>query len=102
MDMIIRLDLGSIVLGLAAWIFAALGIWWTKRSQGLGLMSYICCSVSLIFQFCGIERRTELSDFSAIEDTIEGIIFCAVVLVVVTALLNVAAILRNRNRRNKS
>ncbi len=98
MDMIIRYNLGSIALGLAAWIFAGLGIWKTKHSQVLALMSYICCSVSLVFQFCEINLRTDLSDYSAIEDTIEGIIYCAVRLILVTVVLNVVAIWRQRHR----
>lgn len=92
------LNLGSLILGLLAWTFGAVSIGWRKRSREMSLGSFTCCGTSLIFQFCEIDRRTDISDYAAIEDTIEGIIYCAALLLAVTIILNFAAILRHRRK----
>ena len=91
-------NVSSVVLGLLAWLFAALGIGAGKYRQEAALGSYICCGTSLIFQLCEIDRRTDISDYAAIEDTIEGVIYCAALLLAVTIILNFAAILRHRRK----
>ena len=85
----------SFVLGLGAWglgILALSGIkprWATSGSLGL-------CACALLFQIFEVEHRVSIRDFSAIEDTIGAVMVCAVVLVVVTLLLNGIALWRAR------
>lgn len=67
----------------------------------LGLISHGLCGLSLVLQLCGIKLRTDMGDYSAIDDTIEGIIYCAAVLITVTVSLNIIALLRQRHQRNE-
>lgn len=89
-------NLGSILMGLAAWSLSALGIRLKRQSRILHTAGFGCCCTALVFQFCEIDRRTDLSDYAAIEDTIEGVIFCAIVLIAVTLGLNLISLLRHR------
>ena len=97
--MYIGFNLGSIILGLTAWTLATMGILCRRHGQTLGVMSFGCCGVSLVLQFCEISRRVSISDYAAIDDTIEGIIYCAIVLVAVTLCLNITAIRRQKSGR---
>jgi len=75
-------NLGSLALGFTAW---GLGLTRKKYSQ---FASFACCCAALVLQFLEIKRRCALNDWSAVNDTIGGICFAAVVLVAVTLLLN--------------
>lgn len=89
-------NLGSIFLGLTAWL---MGYWHLTRLHCSPLIpygSFSCCAVSLLLQICELERRADMEDTAAILDTVGAIRFCAVTLVCVTMLLNLFALLRRR------
>ena len=91
------LDLSSILLGLAAIVFAVHSV------QVKGCL--ICCTVglgtiglSLLCQLLELKRLAGIGDFSAIEDTLGARCFAAVVLIAVVLILNIAALLRGRKK----
>lgn len=87
-------NLGSIVLGLVAWVLACFAIK-SKRAVAayrLSVCSFSICAVSLLLQFLEISHRADLWDFSAIADTIRSIVFAACVLIAVTVFLNAVAV----------
>lgn len=94
-------NIGSLLLGLAAWILSALGIRMKSQSRLLETVGFGCCCAALVFQLCEIDRRTDISDYAAIEDTIEGVICCALVLMVVTVGLNLVSALRHREKTER-
>ncbi|MBR7185535.1 MAG: hypothetical protein IKD37_08005 [Clostridia bacterium] len=57
------------------------------------MASGTACSVALLLQLGEIMYRAAIDDYSAIADTIGAIVVAGVVLVAVTAVLNLAAVL---------
>lgn len=91
--MISWLNTGSLLLGLAAWILAALRIFGKGASRGepLSLWSFSACAASLCLQLFEVCCRVALGDWSALLDTVDAVARAAVFLVSVTFLLNLAA-----------
>jgi len=90
------LNIGSLVVGLGAWVLAFLAISAEKDKtvHRLSFASFSACSVPFILQFAEISNRVSQGDYAAVEDTIRAIIIAACVLVVVTILLNGIALHR--------
>ena len=95
-------NLGSIILGLAAWLF---GYWAIRRtiikkdvkaSYACAIASFAMCIFSLLFQLLEVGNRVDIEDLSAIYDTIHAIIFAAKVLIIVTLGVNIIALIRAR------
>lgn len=95
-------NLGSICLGLAAWMF---GYWAIRRtilrkdikaSYTCSMISFGMCIFSLLFQLMEVGNRVDIEDLSAIYDTINAVIFAAKVLISVTLVLNIIAWTRIR------
>ena len=91
MRMIIFCNVGSLALGLAAWGTAVAAIRAKRSGQLLSVGSFACCCAALILQFLEIRIRVDHGDLSAVMDTIGATLTGAVVLTVVTVLLNLAA-----------
>ena len=87
MSTIILCNVGSLALGLAAWGIAVAAIRANRREGLLSAGSFACCG-ALILQFLEIRTRVEHGDLSAVMDTIGATLTGAVVLSVVTVLLN--------------
>lgn len=89
-------NLISIVLGITAWVLGSFSASAkdSGKSHGLSVASFSACGISLVSQFLEIGRRAALYDYTAIEDTIRGVIIAAAVLVAVTIGLNVMAFMR--------
>lgn len=88
-------NIGSIILGLAAWIFASLAIAKHNHAQRFTTISFSACCLSLVLQLLEVSNRVNLGDYAAIEDTIRAVLFAAVTLVVVTVVLNVVALVKS-------
>ena len=84
------LNLASLFLGLAAWGlgFGAAA----KKSHVLSTFSFSACSLSLVLEFFEIRRRVAGEDWSALMDIVPSLSVAAAVLLVVTVLLNLAAL----------
>ena len=87
------LNIGSLVLGICAWVFGALAIATSKpiTAHRNTCASFSLCAISLVLQFLELNRRVILGDYAAIEDTIRAILIASVVLVSVTVILNFVA-----------
>ena len=81
-------NLASFALGLMAWILGTIGLFARDHKSRYQFSSFVCCCTALVLQFYEIKRRCALEDWSAIDDTISGVSFCALVLTVVTVFLN--------------
>lgn len=95
-------NLGSIWLGLTAWMF---GYWAIRRtilrkdikaSYICSMVSFGMCIFSLLLQLMEVGNRVDMEDLSAIYDTINAVIFAAKVLISVTLVLNIIAWTRIR------
>lgn len=89
-------NLGSLILGFAAWILGYVGLRTDGRKSRFQFSSFTCCCSALMLQFLEIKRRCALNDWSAVDDTIGGITFAALVLIAVTVLLNLLSERRNK------
>lgn len=91
-------NIGSLILGLAAWVlpFASLGK--RDRFAFCCLGSFGCCILSLLLQLLEIKRRVGLEDWSALMDTIHAVVLAAVVMIVVMLACNLIALLRTARR----
>jgi len=94
------LNIGSLILGVCAWLFAGMAIKAPKATLSLKYTaaSFASCAISLVLQLFEINRRVLFGDYAAIEDTIRAILFASVVLVSVTILLNLVAMGKAKNR----
>lgn len=87
-------NLGSLILGLAAWMLPFLAV---KKKDQFGLCclgSFSCCILSLLFQLFEVKNRVNLEDWSALMDTMHAVVLAAVVLVIVMVVCNLFALLR--------
>lgn len=92
------LNVGSLILGLAAWSLPFLAV---KKKDQFGLCclgSFGCCILSLLLQLLEINRRVDLTDWSALMDTMHAVVLAAVVMVVVMVVCNLSALLRTARR----
>ena len=94
------LNLGSLVLGVCAWVFAGLAIFVPKASASHRntLVSFTLCAAALVLQLVEINRRVLLDDYAAIADTIGGILTASVVLVSVTVIVNLVAVAKAKGK----
>lgn len=94
------LNLGSLILGVGAWLFAVRAIAAPKAriSHRNTVASFSLCTVSLVFQLWELTRRVGLRDYAAVEDTISAILTASAALVVVTMVLNLAAFVKAKNK----
>ena len=91
-----RLNLGSIVLGLAGWILPILHIsQLSKKRRGLGRYAHIlsmgACCLAIWFQICYDEHLVNIEDWSALMDTVAAVRLVSVFLLVITLLINLLA-----------
>ena len=93
-------NIGSLILGIGAWLFAGLAIAASKASASHKntLVSFSLSSISLVFQLFEINSLVLLSDYAAIEDTIRARLIASVVLVSVTMILNFVALVKAKKK----
>ena len=87
------LNLGSLVLGLIAWILPVVNpAWRNKASQRsvavLSVASVSACAISLCMQIFYIDHLVKIEDWSALMDTSHAVALVAALLLVVTIILN--------------
>jgi hypothetical protein len=97
------LNLGSLILGLSAWLLPVVNIiqhrkhnYWSWIS--LSLISLSACSFSLCFQIFEIYGRVLVEDWSALLDTMSTVAFVSAILLFVTVILNVITLIKYRSR----
>lgn len=86
------LNLGSLILGIIAWILPMINISrYEKRSRNwatFSVASLSACAISLFFQIWSFYERVKAEDWSALMDTISVIASVPAILLVGTLLLN--------------
>jgi len=106
LDMIGWLNVGSLVLGLIAWILPMVNLMWDKKQENknwvaFAFMSLIACAISLCFQTLYTYHLVKIEDWSALMDTMYAVAFVSTVLLIVTILLNVITLNVYRDRTAK-
>lgn len=87
-------NLGSLILGLAAWGLPLLAIGKKDRFGICCIGSFGCCILSLLLQLFEVKNRVNLEDWSALMDTIHAVTLAAVVMIVVMVACNLIVLLR--------
>lgn len=104
--MIVFLNAGSIVLGLAAWIMPVISIIRCRKTAVkmrmlFTVISFTACAFSLFMQIAEIQQRVILQDWAALMDTAGALVKISLVLVVITVVLNgIAWVLPTKQQRS--
>jgi len=100
--MIDWINLGSLVLGLIAWILPVVNLTrYAKNWVVLSIISISACAISLFLQIFNIYNRVKIEDWSALMDTMGAKVFITAFLLIVTIILNVITLIVYRNRAVK-
>lgn len=93
------LNIGSLLAGLFAWLFAIVAITTRKVSVSYKntVISFSLCAAALVLQFFEINRRVLRNDYAAIEDTIRAVLLASVILAGTTIMLNIFAFIKRKN-----
>lgn len=91
--MIGLLNVGSLVLGLVAWILPIINLIKIKNSNNnywalMSIMSLGACATSLLFQINYNKHLVVIEDWSALMDTINAVVYVSTFLLLTTILLN--------------
>ena len=101
--MIGLLNLGSLLLGLIAWILPVVNLMRYKKHDHrswvtLSIMSISACAISLCFQIFYNYHLAKIEDWSALMDTTGAVASVAAVLLIVTIILNAITLMVYRDR----
>ena len=104
--MISLLNPASLVLGLIAWILPVINLMQHKKDENrnwvvLSTISLGACAISLFFQILYNNHLVNISDWTALMDTTNSLVFVALVLLVVTIILNIITLFIYRDRISK-
>lgn len=104
--MIGLLNLGSIALGLIAWILPVVNLMRHKKHDhrnwvALSILSISACAISLCFQIFYNYHLVKIADWSALMDITDNVAFVAAVLLIVTIILNAITLLVYHDRTAK-
>ncbi|WP_188456028.1 hypothetical protein [Virgibacillus oceani] len=104
--MIGLLNLGSLVLGLIAWILPVVALMRYKEHGHRNwisstIISISACAISLCFQIFYNSHLVKVRDWSALMDTMGAVAFFAGVLLIGTILLNALTLIIYRDRSTK-
>ena len=97
------LNLGSLVLGLIAWIIPIVNLMRDKQQKNqnwvaLSVISISACSISLCFQIFYAYHKVTVEDWSALMDTMYAVVFASAILVIITIILNAITLNVYRDR----
>jgi cytochrome c oxidase subunit 4 len=95
------LNLGSLLLGLIAWILPIVSLIKHSKTEHknwvvFSTVSFAACSLSLFFQIVYQDYLAKIEDWSAIMDTSDELVFVSAVLIAVTIVLNVITLIKYR------
>jgi len=93
------LNVGSLLLGIIAWIVPFLAMKHPpKKCFNFIMFSFSACIASLCLQLFEINNRVEIEDWAALMDTIGTLRWVAVILGVITIILNIMALVISTKR----
>jgi cytochrome c oxidase subunit 4 len=101
------LNFFSILLGVVAWALPLISLLNRIRASGwmgvaLCALSLGSCSGSLYLQLLTVDRRVKLSDLAGLKDTLPVVLTACVILLAVTAVLNVIALIVHLVKRKQA
>ncbi|MEY8417189.1 cytochrome c oxidase subunit 4 [Tissierella praeacuta DSM 18095] len=99
----VLLNVGSLVLGLIAWILPIINLVKSEKNNHdnwatLSVISISSCAISLCFQIFYNNHLVKIADWSALMDTTGAVSFVSAVLLTVTIILNVITLVIYGNR----
>lgn len=97
------LNLGSLVLGLIAWLLPVVNLMRYKKPDHknwavLSIMSISACAISLCFQIINNYHLVKIEDWTALMDITGSLAVIASVLLIVTIILNAITLIVYRDR----
>lgn len=97
------LNIGSLLLGLIAWILPIFNLTRDKKQENknwvtLSTISISACSISLCFQIFYTYHKITVEDWGALLDTMYTVVFVSTTLLIVTIILNVITLIVYRGR----
>ncbi|WP_416728803.1 hypothetical protein [Fictibacillus sp. JL2B1089] len=94
------LNVGSLVLGLIAWILPVVNLLRKNRNSWmtLSMISICACAISLCFQIFYTYYKVTIEDWSALMDTMYTTAFASAALLLVTITLNVMTLVVYRGK----
>lgn len=100
------LNIGSLVLGLIAWLLPVVNlvgyIIGKQRNWAiLSILSISACAISLCFQIFYNNHLVKIEDWSALMDTTGAVAILSAVLLVVTIILNAITLVVYRDKTAK-
>ncbi|MCF0147774.1 MAG: hypothetical protein HUJ77_05170 [Clostridium sp.] len=100
--MIALLNPASLILGLISWILPIINITKYNKSKqrnwtALSVISLSLCSISILFQIIYTNYLINISDWSALMDTTNAVVFASLILIIVTITLNLITLFMYRN-----
>ncbi|WP_342513345.1 hypothetical protein MKY34_00720 [Sporosarcina sp. FSL K6-1522] len=100
------LNVGSLVLGLVAWILPVVSLMRYKQGEhknwvAFSMMSVSACAIALLFQIVYNHHLVTINDWTALMDTTESLVKVGAILLIVTIVLNVVTLIAYRNRTAK-
>lgn len=100
------LNVGSLVLGLIAWILPVVNLRRYKKHDCrnwavLSITSLSACAISVCFQLFYNSHLVTIQDWAALADTTDHAASISAILVIVTIILNVISLLVCRDRTAK-
>ncbi|MET3728059.1 cytochrome c oxidase subunit 4 [Fictibacillus halophilus] len=98
--MIGLLNVGSLVLGLIAWILPVVNLLRKKNKSWMMLstISICACAISLCFQIFYTYHKVLIEDWSALMDTMYATASVSAALLIVTIVLNVVTLIVYRDK----
>ncbi|MBQ2829981.1 MAG: hypothetical protein IJF15_03045 [Oscillospiraceae bacterium] len=103
MGITIFCNVGSLLLGAAAWAIGIAAVRTARRnaSYKFSVLSFTACASSLLLQLFEVANRVARDDFAAIEDTIRVVVLASCVLFAGTVFLNASALFKRRGAAEK-
>lgn len=99
------LNVGSLILGLVAWILPLVALMLYKKEHNKWIIfpiaSLSACAVSLCFQIFYNDHLVKIEDWSALMDTTDAVSSAAAALLIITILLNIITLIVYRGRLTK-
>lgn len=97
------LNLGSLVLGLIAWILPVVNLMRYQKQNHrnwffLSVLSMSACAISLCFQIFYNYHLVMIEDWTALLDTMRAVVMAATFLLIVTVILNVSTLIVYREK----
>lgn len=89
-------NIGSLILGFAAWIIPLFAFRRNYRFALCCIGSLICCAISLFLQLLEFHHRVRFSDWGALLDTGDAVVLAAVVLLCGVIVTNLIALFGGR------